>query len=786
MKSVTTVTTKRKVLFVFSQLMLALFALPLLAMAQNATTAGTPTSPFPTIENLSINWPIAGDDNENGTVAVRYRDGVLNQWIDAAPLIRIPAGSNTGFNWPNHHAGSLMGLEANTNYDIELTLTDPDGGDTTQIITATTRGWPVSSTTGTLVTPATIGAALASLSPGTTLILADGNYGPLNIFAFGTEANPIVIRAQNTHGAIVQGDVRMDTFANIHIVGLSVEGQIKFNNSSNIVIRECLITTDRDGVVSYGNGVTNALIMDNTIIGPTVWNEAALGNNGNNLGEGIVLTGPGNVIAFNRVEGFRDGISLVEDSGAVNQQSIDIYGNDIYRCADDGIEADFSMGNVRVYQNRLTDCFMGISSQPSLGGPTYMVRNVIYNAVHQAFKLQRSSVGDIGIHNTVVKSGDAFNVITGDVWSRAYFRNNIFIGGPAGTYNGFNNGAGRILYLPSSDSTCDFNFDGYGSIGTGGAFIGQIESTSFNGLAQLQSMTTETNSVQLDLSVFAAPVVVPADPTAEHNAPDYSLAPQSAAVDVGIALTGFNDGFTGVAPDLGAYELDKTLPTYGPGGSLGGDDPPIVGRFTFYNNSDFDGDNASANADDVLAIATDKQPLLSGQTASFENYTSFSKGLNGVMFEIHGASPTISQDDFEFRVGTDNNFAAWPIAPAPTSITFTAGSGDEPDRVTIIWADAAMTNTWLQVTMLATPDTGLSTNDICYFGNIVGETGNSTTNAIVNLVDVGRVRGNQTGFGTAPIDNLYDVNRDGRVNLIDVGITRGNQSGFGSVPLITP
>jgi len=398
-------------------------------------------------------------------------------------------------------------------------LTDSDGGNATETISASTRPWPVSSDQGTVVTPATIAAALASVSAGDVLILADGTYSGINVSANGTLADPIVVRAQNNGGAIVDGDIRFDGFGFIHIVGLTVQGQIKFNGSNDIVIRDCLINTDRDGIVSFGSGVSNALIMDNTVNGPTQWNEAALGNNGNNLGEGIVLTGPGNVIAFNRVEGFRDGISLLEDN-AVNQQSIDIYGNDI-----DGIEADFGMGNVRVHHNRLTDCFIALSSQPTLGGPTYFYRNVVYNAVYQAFKMQRSSDGDVIYHNTVVKPGDAFNIITGDVFSRAISRNNIFIGGPAGNFNGFSNGNGRVLYLPSSDATCSYNYDGFGSIGTG-AFIGRIGSTNFDGLAQLQSLTTETNAVQLDLSVFANSVSIPADPVAEHVAPVSSISKQ--------------------------------------------------------------------------------------------------------------------------------------------------------------------------------------------------------------------------------------------------------------------
>jgi hypothetical protein len=45
---------------------------------------------------------------------------------------------------------------------------------------------------------------------------------------------------------------------------------------------------------------------------------------------------------------------------------------------------------------------------------------------------------------------------------------------------------------------------------------------------------------------------------------DPRLDPGSRAVDAGIVLPNFNDGFTGTAPDLGCCELGQPLPHYGP------------------------------------------------------------------------------------------------------------------------------------------------------------------------------------------------------------------------------
>ena len=109
--------------------------LPAMALAQTATSAGAVTTPYPTTQAISIEWAIAGDSNNNGTVAVRFRKQGASTWQLGMPLLRVPAGSNTtgdfgsgGGKWSNHHAGSLFDLDPATTYDIELTLTDPDGG----------------------------------------------------------------------------------------------------------------------------------------------------------------------------------------------------------------------------------------------------------------------------------------------------------------------------------------------------------------------------------------------------------------------------------------------------------------------------------------------------------------------------------------------------------------------------------------------------------------------------------------------------------------------------------
>src|SRR5581483_1710262 len=87
--------------------------------------------------------------------------------------------------------------------------------------------------------------------------------------------------------------------------------------------------------------------------------------------------------------------------------------------------------------------------------------------------------------------------------------------------------------------------------------------------------------------------------------------------------------------------------------------PAIIGVHTFYNRSTFDGNVGSSNVTDRAAIATDKEPLLPGHTATFANYTSYSRGLNGVIIDVADMLVLPRIDDFLFRVGNDNNPANW-------------------------------------------------------------------------------------------------------------------------------
>jgi L-ascorbate metabolism protein UlaG (beta-lactamase superfamily) len=208
--------------------------------------------------------------------------------------------------------------------------------------------------------------------------------------------------------------------------------------------------------------------------------------------------------------------------------------------------------------------------------------------------------------------------------------------------------------------------------------------------------------------------------------------------------------------------------------------PVLVGAHLIYNNSAFDGNDPGAGPGDDAAIATDKSRLLAGQTATFENYSSYDKGINALAIDLGNLGPSPSAANFVFRMGRVGDPNSWSAAPAPTSFAVRRGAGElSSDRVTLVWADGAIANTWLQVTIPAT-------GNVFYFGSAVGETGNSAANAFVSAADEIGVRSNVTDTGElAGVENVYDFNRDNAVDAADELIARSNRRLLsGALPLI--
>ncbi len=508
-------------------------------LAQDSTIPGEITTPFPTIHNLAVEWLIGGDDNQNSIVRLHYRKKGDEKWRQGMDLRRVPAGKNLSFSWKNKHSGSIFKLSPDTQYEIKLQLEDPDGGSLEKIVHAQTRPVPYYDQNGEII----------DLKP--------GFYDTLHVKS-GKKGKPMVYRCKEGKAVFKSVDLKNKKWVfidGIHVKNLEKNSRaIILNGAENCVIQNCTIHAVY-GIVAYLPGAKNCYISDNVITGTSVWNNEAMGAHGKNIGEGIEITGPGNIICYNKVSGFRDCISTMEDQHALNQTCIDIYNNDIYRGADDGIEADFCFSNCRIYNNRLTNCYVGLSSQPGLGGPTYFIRNAMYNVVHTGFKLKRVSQGDVVLHNTVVKIGVGLG--GNSAMDYAYFRNNLAIGGPAGDtfWGGYGAGKPFAANIIEPGSHSSFDYDAVGVYDT--EYIAKIGNKPF--------LEIEKNGIErIKLSKTFPNIEFPYPPVPERKVQDLRPGAGSRVVDAGLLIPNINEDYLGKAPDCGAYEAGQKLPHYGP------------------------------------------------------------------------------------------------------------------------------------------------------------------------------------------------------------------------------
>ncbi len=124
--------------------------------------------------------------------------------------------------------------------------------------------------------------------------------------------------------------------------------------------------------------------------------------------------------------------------------------------------------------------------------------------------------------------------------------------------------------------------------------------------------------------------------------------------------------------------------------------------------------------------------------------------------------------------------------PVPSIITVREGEGvGGSDRITVIWPDNAIEQQWLQVTLKATLNTGLEVAEVHYWGNAIGESGDSPTYTFVNATDEIGARNNPHGrFTLASVYDQFDYNRDRFVNATDELISRNHPAGrFNSLQL---
>jgi hypothetical protein len=566
------------------------------ARSVDSTTPGT-IDIESSFDAIGFRWAIEGDDDLDCRVAVSFRaSGAGGPWIEAQDLLRVEPGSynNYGIDPGNLLAGSIFDLASDTSYDVRLELNDPDGGSAIETRSVLTRAVPQDPPaprvryvipghgggSGTDGDPFRgIATADAAALPGDIFILEDGVYaGRTVLTASGTENNPIVWRGADREAVILDGErlarhvVRVEFTRDVHIENMTIRRPFQIAVSCTVtvgvVVRGCTIDVseptgadDTAGIWLTGPEQSNATIEGNTIHGPLRWEDGR-----NDDAYGVIVAGVGHVIRFNEIHGWYDGIEVGDSNPGIVTMGCDVHGNEIYDCTDDGIETDASRHNIRVHDNRITNCLCGLSCQPIFGGPTYFVRNVVYNWQLKPLKFHEWPTGMVVYNNTFV--GADPRGWGGGQWRRAILRNNIFIGGshPAQT--------GDPIAIETIGVRGDLDFDGWYQ-----ALPQRFAQYGDNFYPTLEDFRIgtgmETNGRLVDLGIFVDAEEPPLGsylgqdgfpPPYGPGSQDLRLQPQSAAIDAGVNLANITDGCVGATPDLGAYEFGSATPTYGPAG----------------------------------------------------------------------------------------------------------------------------------------------------------------------------------------------------------------------------
>jgi len=330
----------------------------------------------------------------------------------------------------------------------------------------------------------------------------------------------------------------------------------------------------------------------------------------------VKVYGPGHVVAYNYVANFHDGID-VETYGNPDGSSaadgphyppkqywdrrpvaIDFYNNYMTNFHDNAFEIDGSLHNIRVMRNlMINSASHPMCNQPAVGGPIYWIRNIVYHAPTGSTRMTSGAAGVLFYNNTILtetaagSSGNAHwrnNLMLGENSAPAIFSVNTYTNYSSSDYNGFrvNPGADVAFQWTSPPWSVAADYRGLMRSGDGGEGGGggrgaggatgrggnaSLEVRRFATLAEYaQATRQDQHSVTVDYDVFVnVPRLDATDLRSvqklyKAEALDFGLRPGAAAIDRGVALANVTDGFSGVAPDLGALEFGQAPPHYGP------------------------------------------------------------------------------------------------------------------------------------------------------------------------------------------------------------------------------
>jgi hypothetical protein len=519
----------------------------------NAITAAEPAAQtgaraVATFESIGVYWtrPAAGE-----RCRVHYRPTGVTDWREGYPLVYDPR--------EGEYRGSLVELKPDTAYEIRL-----EAGSDRAEFRSRTRGerFPAGKTT---LVPAGVsdrtlyiresGTAdawhIVSPPPGAGSVSDVFNLSDYNIVV---EANYVVLRGLDLRNAAIHG--------------ILIKSGIE-----NVVVEDCRITrwgraggarvwgvaTGSDSAIYAETGAGRLVIQRNLIEHPRGGsNDWESGHPSGPQAISLIDSKGENVIRYNTIRstddhGYNDGIgggSNYSFAGSPNRDS-DIYGNIISNCWDDAIESEGANRNVRIWSNYIHHTFVHVATAATAMGPLYIFRNVFGESrvTHQdpsggmmiktgmnylTIHGEKVSTG-LGyrfiFHNTALQPAGALDVFSSHQLHNAVSRNNIFYS------------RGRAYPKDSGAPANDFANDLTGGY-LGGGFVRSLFLSSERPEWFLAPLVRRIEWGRVTFNRNGKEIAI-TDPVMDVKNP---------ALDAGVRLPGFNDGFTGVAPDIGAFE----------------------------------------------------------------------------------------------------------------------------------------------------------------------------------------------------------------------------------------
>jgi hypothetical protein len=520
------------------------------AHAQSEITAVEEPSATATFESIGIILPFVGDDNQDSSCGLEYRRLGDTEWKTGHDLW---VDHRTELRPSREFRGSIVHLKPATTYEIRLAYSDPDGGSGTKELTIETwsETFPegevvelTDSTTPLIISESGTPDAYRVYRPpvGQTATIDVQDAHDSNIVI---SANYVIVRGLNLIGASRHA---IDIEANLHDIiiedcdisgwgpaGIGGLGGWSWHRASGIHVN-----ADSARIIIQNNRIHDPRGGANSAVdGPEPWQTGSLAEGPNAIS--FWSSAGNNVIRYNHCYSqgldhyFHDVIGGAHNGGPGNlREETDVYGNIISQGYDDGLEIEGYNINMRIWGNVVFNTMKAIATANIGGsafgvdnslGPHYIWRNLIMDAeapFPSATKI-RGNGGYYFYHNTVI---DAGLVIEGprqyvtDVRMAGIVKNNVML--PGGFLSDPEVATGPSLWffdynLYSNDPS--WAMDRVGAVGweTHGIFN-----------------TTPLFEIEGDYV--------------------YYLATGEPGVDAGEYIPNFSDGFSGAAPDMGAFE----------------------------------------------------------------------------------------------------------------------------------------------------------------------------------------------------------------------------------------